>query len=222
LRLPEILTFDSAAAGLTVGVTAFELVRFVARLRKGQSAVVTAASGGVGRMLLQFARLFGATPIVAAVGSRLKAEGEVAGHCDFVVMYESATLTDELRRLLGRGVDIAFDSVGGHTTGELIRALAPFGRVVSFGQSAGPALVGTDELYPDNRSILGYNAGQVRKLNPRRAIASARRLLQLLSSGIVASAVTARYRLADAPLAHQALESRSSVGKLLLVPDGIN
>lgn len=220
-HLPETLTFDTAVAGLTVGVTAFELVRFVARLRQGQSVVVMAASGGVGRMLLQFARLFGATPLIGAVGSHSKAGGELTGYCDFVVTYESASLSDELGRLLNAGVDVAFDSVGGHSTGELIRALAPFGRLVSFGQSAGRALVGTDELYPDNRSILGYNASQVRRLKPRRAVASARRLLQLLSTGIVASTITARYRLSDAAIAHQALESRRSVGKLLLVPDGI-
>ena len=220
LRLPASVDFESGAAALTVGSTAHNVLVSVGRLRRGEQVLVLSAAGGVGSVAVQLAKLYGAGRVVGAVGSQQKLAAVLAAGADAAIDYEREPLAERARALSGgQGMDLVLDSVGARTLQESVASLAPFGRVVVFGQSSGAAPpIAFERLFPLGQSILGYSGGLERRLRPAAARAVGRRVLDMLVDGRLRIRLGARFPLSQAAEAHRLLESRVSVGKIVLIP----
>ncbi|HAD64250.1 MAG TPA: quinone oxidoreductase, partial [Alcanivorax sp.] len=138
VRLPDDID-DVLVAGMMVrGLTARILLTDVFPVREGSIILVQAAAGGVGQLLCQWARHLGAT-VIGTVGSQDKAERARRHGCHHVILYREQNVVDTVKQLTdGRGVDVAYDSVGKDTFYDSLACLAPRGHLVNFGQSSGP------------------------------------------------------------------------------------
>ena len=209
---------DDDAASLLMLVTAYNVLTLAGRLARGESVLVHAAAGGVGSTAVQIARALGAGTIFATVGSEEKRAVAHAAGADVVIDYRAE---DFAARVLdatdGRGVDLILDSVAGEVFGAGLTALAPFGRIVAFGNASGtPGTVRTNELHPSNRAVIGYSSGSYRKLRPEALRPAAEASLRLVADDKVHVVVGARFPLRDAAEAHRLVESRTGHGKVLL------
>ena len=120
----------------------------------------------------------------------------------------------------GAGVDLVFDGVGRDTFAGSLASVAPFGRLVTFGHSSGaPDPIALEQpFYGDNKSIIGYSTGGNRRWRPESLRAPAAAVIKLMAQGRWKPLISARYPLAQAGIAHQVVEDRDSVGKVLLIP----
>jgi NADPH:quinone reductase len=215
--LPEGIPFDVGAAAMLQGLTAHYLVRSTYPLRAGEVCLITAAAGGVGLLLCQLARLVGATAIAVA-STREKRELALGAGAAVAVDYDEAIDTAKsLTR--GAGVSVVYDSVGRDTFMESLKCLAPRGTMVLFGQSSGPVAPIDPQLLNRSgslfltRPMLAHYVATPVELKSRSA-----ELFDWILRGDLKIRIHAKYRLADARLAHQALEERKTTGKVLLEP----
>ncbi|MBP0463271.1 quinone oxidoreductase [Roseomonas sp. PWR1] len=218
LRLPDWMPERLAASVLLKGLTAEMLLRQVHRVQAGQTILVHAAAGGVGRILCQWAAHLGAT-VIGTAGSAAKAEVARAAGCAHVVLYRDQDFVAEVRRLTdGRGVDAAYDSVGHDTFDGSLDCLAPRGHLVNFGQASGPVppfqvqrlAAKSNSL---TRPILFHYIAERAALE-RMAAA----LFAVLEAGAVRAEPGAALPLAEAARAHHLLESRQAEAPLILLP----
>jgi NADPH2:quinone reductase len=214
--LPHGTDLRTAAALPTVLPTAYALLHRVGRLQPGETVLVQGAAGGVGTALGQLARAAGAGAVYGVVSSPEKDKyAREFGYDDvFVGEFEQAART----ATGGRGVDLALDPVGGDTLRAGLASLAPFGRLVSYGNASGaePWTVGQPELYPRGLSVAGFSILTLARTDPAALRALTERALATAADGTVSMPVTAEFTLEDAPDAHRLLDSRTSTGKLLL------
>lgn len=218
LRLPDGMDDRLAASVLLKGLTAEMLLRQVHRVEAGQTILVHAAAGGVGRILCQWAAHLGAT-VIGTAGSAAKAEVARASGCAHVVLYREQDFVAEVKRITGgRGVDAAYDSVGRDTFDGSLECLAMRGHLVNFGQASGPVppfqvqrlAAKSNSL---TRPILFHYIAERAALE-RMAAA----LFAVLGSGAVRAEPGATLPLAEAPRAHHLLESRQAEAPLVLLP----
>ena len=219
--IPDHIAFVDAAAAALVSGTATLMLEHIAGIREGESVLVHGAGGGVGTMALQVARACGASLLVGTIGSLWKEEQVREAGADEVVDYRSAQYADEVKAMTGGGgVDIILNPFGGITIERDLQCLAPFGRLVVFGEMRGePARIPANGLYTASRSVRGCSFGHYRKSRPQRAREVMERAIDLLSSGAIAVYVDRCFVLQEAALAHQFLEERKAVGKIVLVPE---
>lgn len=206
------------AAAVVVLMTAYNALIVKGGLQAGETVLVHAAAGGVGTVLLQLARLHGAGRVIAAVGSEEKRELALSSRAHTVVVGRGEELLHQIERAAPNGIDLILDSVAGEHFQAGVELLAPFGRVVVFGNAGGKAIVNTALLHTANRAVIGYSSGHYRKNRPAGVRQAALTMLDLLASGEISVPVTRSFPLADAAEAHRLLESRQSTGKLLLEP----
>jgi NADPH2:quinone reductase len=177
---------------------------------------VHAAAGGVGIMLSQLAKRCGVT-VIGTVGSDDKAATAKRFGADHVINYQRDNFADVARDLTaGRGVDAIFDAVGASTCQDDVKALRPFGRLISFGRASGPAELSGDDLQPKSLqwSHFGvFNAWQQPAIWDR-GVAN---LVPLIANGSVDPYITETYPWSQATAAHTRLENRQSQGKLALL-----
>ncbi len=218
--LPDAVDFETAAAFPTIGVTAYNLLQTVGRLQTGETVLIHAAGGGVGTTAVQIARLLGAGRIIGTVGDDAKAGLVRDLGADVAINYRREDFAARVRELTGdAGADVILDSVGGEVTAGSLRCLAPFGRLVAFGQASGEhGQVRTGDLYPLNKAVLGYSTGGYRRLRPAALRPAAEAVLAWLAEGQLRMVVTERLPLAEAATAHRRIESRATTGKILLLP----
>ena len=217
VEVPESLSTKLAAAVFLQGLTAHYLVTGAAPLEAGSTALVHAAAGGVGRLLVQAAKRRGAT-VLATCSTPEKAAMVRALGADHVLAY--ADVPGEVRRLTGgAGVDVAYDSVGQATFADSLAALRRRGVLVSYGQSSGPVtgfepamLSQGGSLYLTRPTLADYIAG------PGELAARSAELFSWISAGELDVLIHREYPLAEAAAAHTALAGRGTTGKLLLVP----
>lgn len=205
------------AASLTVLLTAYGLLE-KGDLSEGETVVIHGAAGGVGTVLLQLAKLRGAGQIVAAVGSEAKREVAKRYGADEVVVGRDEELLPGLRDALPNGADLILDPVAGPHFEARLELLAPFGRVVVYGNTAGHGHVGTGPLHSGNRSVIGYSSGHYIKNRPKGIRKASLAMLELLAEGKIEVPVSRVFPLEEAAEAHRFMESRESIGKLLLEP----
>lgn len=206
------------AAGVVVLMTAYNVLVVKGRLEPGETVLIHGAAGGVGTVLLQLARKLGAGRIIAAVGSEEKREVAESYGADTVVVGRGAELVERLREAAPEGVDLSLDPVAGEHFADRLELLAPFGRVVVFGNAGGDGRLSTGALHSANRTVIGYSSGHYRRNRPEGVRQAAALMLDLLAAGEITVPVTRTYPLAEAAAAHRFLESRQSTGKLLLEP----
>lgn len=216
--IPDELS-DEAVAGLTVLVTAYNLLTLAGRLEPGETVLVHAAAGGVGSTAVQLARALGASRVIATVGNESKAEFVRKLGADEVIGYEG--LAQRVLEFTNNvGADLILDSISGPVFQEGMKCLAPFGRLVIFGHASGQA--GTFETRPlhrQSKAVIGYSSGHLRRSRPDALRPTVAAVLGHLLRGEVRLEVGARFRLEEAAGAHALIESRQSVGKILLYPN---
>ncbi|MFD4522724.1 zinc-binding alcohol dehydrogenase family protein [Streptomyces sp. NPDC058470] len=214
--LPDGIDLRTGATLPTVLPTAYALIHTVGRLKTGETVLVQGAAGGVGTVAGQLAKAAGAGAVYGVVSGAAKAKYALDHGYDEVFV---GTFTDEVRGATdGRGVDLALDPVGGETLRGSLASLAPFGRLVSFGNasSAEPWRVGQPELYPTGLSVAGFSILSLAATAPGELREIAGRAFRTVAEGAVVLPVTAEFGLAEAWEAHRLMGARTSTGKLLL------
>ncbi len=218
--LPDDVS-DGTALGLVLqGTTAWHLLRTSAQLRAGESVVVHAAAGGVGTIAVQLAKRFGAGRVIAVASSPDKRELAVELGADAAVDGGADDLTAALREANGGArVDVILEMTGGRVFEQSLEALAPFGRLVHFGQAAraGAPAVDPGRLMATSRGVIGFWLVHVLR-KPELMSQAMSELLDAVVAGELRVVVGGTYPLEDARRAHADLRARTSVGKLVLTP----
>ncbi|GGQ81883.1 quinone oxidoreductase family protein [Streptomyces flaveolus] len=179
-----------------------------AQPRPGESALVTAAASGVGQLAVRLARTRGAARVVGAVSDPAKADFVRSLGADDVVVYGD----DDW----GEPVDYVLDGVGGRLLTPAVAALAPGGRLVAY--SSGGGTVRAYDLLVGARSVTGFQLARIAREQPELYETWRRELWRLFAEGVLRPAVHGRFPLEEATKAHEAVESRSNLGKVVLVP----
>lgn len=219
MRLPETLDDVAAASVLLKGLTAEMLLRRVHPVRAGEVVLIHAAAGGVGRLLVQWARALGAT-VIGTAGSEAKAAIASAAGAHHVIRYREQDVAAEVAQVTaGRGVDVVYDSVGADTFEGSLDALATRGHLVSFGQSSGPAApltmarLAARSLTVSRPIVFHFLA------DPPMRAEMARATFAALADGTLTIETGRVLPLREAAAAHELLESRTVAGPIVLVPD---
>jgi NADPH2:quinone reductase len=218
--VPQGVGARAAAALMLQGMTAHYLATDTFALGPGHTALIHAASGGVGLLLIQLAKRAGAR-VLGTVSNEDKAALAREAGADEVILYETEDFEAETRRLTGgRGVDVVYDGVGVATFLKSLRTLRPRGTLALFGQSSGPVapvdpqlLAAHGSLFLTRPTMGHYTADRAELLGRARA------LFDLVAAGALRVRIGATFPLAEAGAAHQALEARRTSGKVLLLPD---
>jgi NADPH2:quinone reductase len=218
-KLPAEVDFRDGAAVMLQGMTAHYLTHSAFPLQSGQMALVHAAAGGVGLLLIQVARLIGAR-VIGTVSTDGKAALARAAGADHVIRYDQADFESEVRKLAeGRGIDVVYDSVGRATFEKSLNCLKRRGMMVLFGQSSGPVppidlniLNAKGSVYVTRPSLAHYTA------TPEELNWRAGDLFRWMAEGKLHLRIDRAIPLRAASRAHQALEARETAGKVLLLP----
>jgi len=219
VRLPAGVDDRVAAAVLLKGMTAQYLLRRTFPLKRGDIALVHAAAGGVGSVLVPWARHLGAT-VIGTAGSDEKVRRALAAGCHHAVNYRSGDFVAAVRELTGgRGVDVVYDAVGKDTFLGSLDCLRPLGMMVSYGNASGkaPAL---EPLLLSEKGSLFLTRPTLAHYTARREdlLRTAAELFAVVASGVVKADIAQTYALKDAAQAHRDLEARNTVGTTLLLP----
>jgi len=214
--LPDDLADDVAVAMVGTGRMAVGILE-VAQPALDDVALVTSAAGGIGTLLVQGARKAGAT-VVGVVGGAAKVERVRRSGATVTADYTDPAWPDVVREALGgRGVTVAFDGVGGAVGRAAMDLLAPGGRLVLFGWSAGePTRFTSDELFDRGLSALVALGPRITKIPGGLRGLQERSLAEAAAGRLVPAVQT--FALRDAAAAHTALETRATSGKVVLVP----
>ena len=216
--LPAGVSAQDAAAVIFKGMTAQYLIKDTYKVGPGTVALLHAAAGGVGLILAQWASALGAT-VIGTVSRPEKVAAAQAAGCAHVLL-SSDDIPARVREITGGArAHVAFDSVGRDTWAGSLASLRPRGMMVSFGNASGvvpPIEVGSlataGSLYVTRPTLGSY------VLTPEEYQARAADVLRALQSGLIRATVHASYQLSDAASAHRALESRGTIGAVLLLP----
>lgn len=217
--VPEGVELETAAASMLQGMTAHYLVNSTFPAQEGQTALVTAAAGGVGLLLCQMLRDKGVR-VIGTVGSAEKAELARANGASETVLYRETDLVEEVNRLTdGQGVHVVYDGVGKDTFDAGLELLRPRGMMVLFGAASGavppvdPQVLNQKGSLFLTRPTLAHYAGEREELLWR-----AGEVLGAIGEGRLDIRIGGRYPLADAGQAQTDLEGGGTTGKLILVP----
>ncbi|MBX6363119.1 MAG: quinone oxidoreductase [Gemmatimonadetes bacterium] len=215
--VPDDVPADRAAAAMLQGMTAHYLATSTFPLEPGHRALVHAAAGGVGLLLVQLARRRGAV-VIGTAGTPEKAELARQAGADHVIVYTQQDFAAEVRRLTdGQGVHVVYDSVGRATFLAGLDLLQPRGMMVLFGQSSGPVepidpqiLNRKGSLFLTRPSLMHYTATR------DELLARAGDVLAWVADGSLQLRIDRELPLDRAADAHRALEARRTAGKVLL------
>lgn len=219
VKIPDELDFEQAAAAMLQGMTAHYLVQSSYPLKKGETALIHAAAGGVGLLLVQMAKQIGAR-VIATAGTHEKAQLARDAGADECIVYTEADFETETRRLTdGAGVHVVYDGVGKATFDKDLEVLRPRGYLVLFGGSSGAVppfdlikLSQKGSLFITRPTLAHYTVTR-EELEWR-----ANDVLMAIARGELKLRIHKVYPLAEAAQAHRDLEGRKTTGKLLLKP----
>jgi NADPH:quinone reductase len=215
--VPDALDLQAAAALLADGRTAIGLSR-AAGLAAGDRVLVTAAGGGVGSLLVQLARRAGAASVVGLAGGEGKLARVRELGADITVDYRQADWPDRVRVATGsKGVDVVFDGVGGEVGAQLVSLVAPGARYVIHGMASG-SLTTIDPAVSEERKVEVITLGDVLP-TPEDVRSATAEALAAAAHGWLVPTIGQTYPLERVAAAHAAIESRSTLGKTLLLTD---
>jgi NADPH2:quinone reductase len=220
VKLPERVDFRQGAAAMLQGMTAHYLTHACFPLAGGDTALVHAAAGGVGLLLVQLAKHLGAR-VIATAGSEAKAELARAAGADETIRYREQDFEAETKRLTdGRGVDVVYDGVAKDTFEKDLNVLRPRGMLVLFGGASG-AVPPLDPMRLSQKGSLVLTRPTLAHFIATRAELEHRAgaVLGMVERGELRLRIAHEYPLAAAADAHRDLEARTTAGKLLLIPE---
>jgi NADPH2:quinone reductase len=217
--VPADIDFRSAAAVMLQGMTAHYLTHSTYPLHNDDTALVHAAAGGTGLLLIQMAKQRGAR-VIGTVSTQEKAALAREAGADEIILYTQSDFEAEAKRLSdGQGVDVVYDSVGQTTFEKSLNCLKPRGYLVLFGQSSGPVppfdpgvLSAKGSLFLTRPSLANYTATRQELLD------RANDIFTWIGSGQLKLRIEQTFPLAQAAEAHRQLSGRKTTGKLLLIP----
>ena len=219
VRLPDSISFETAAAMMLQGLTVQYLFHRTFPLQGGETILFHAAAGGVGLIACQWARAIGVT-MIGTVGSDEKAALAKAHGCTHVINYNKENFVERVKEITeGKGVPVVYDSIGKDTFINSLDCLAPLGMMVSFGSASGPVppfslneLASRSSLFITRPSLMSYTA----KRNDLETMAA--HLFSMVESGKVKIDIHQRYPLSEVAQAHRDLEARKTTGSTILIP----
>ena len=219
VRLPEGVSASEGAAAILQGMTAHYLALSTYPLKEGDTCLVHAAAGGVGRLLCQVAKMRGARVVATAGGPEKVRIAHDAG-ADEAIDYKSQDFEAEVKKFTGgKGVEVVYDSVGKTTFEKSLNCLARRGMMVLFGQSSGAVppvdpqvLNQKGSLYLTRPTLFHYAAAREDLLE------RAGQVFEWIRNSKLRISIFREVPLADAAEAHRMLESRETTGKLVLIP----
>jgi len=219
VKLPQAISYETAAAMMLQGLTVQYLFRRTFRLQGGETILFHAAAGGVGLIACQWARALGVT-MIGTVGSDEKAELAKAHGCVHTINYNKENFVERVKEITGgKGVPVVYDSIGKDTFTGSLDCLAPLGMLVSFGGASGPVppfslneLASRGSLFVTRPSLFNYIA----RRDDLETMAA--ELFGMVESGKIKIGINQRYALKDVAQAHRDLESRQTTGSTILLP----
>jgi NADPH2:quinone reductase len=217
--IPDGVTDQQAAAAMLQGMTAHYLSHDTYPLKRGETALVHAAAGGVGLLLVQMAHHLGAH-VIATVSTDEKAKFAREAGADEVILYTQSDFEAETKRLTGgKGLDVVYDSVGKTTFEKGLNVLRPRGMMVLFGGSSGAVppfdlivLSQKGSLYLTRPTLVNYIATR------EELMARSGAVFGMIAAAKLKLRIAHTYPLAEVQQAHRDLEGRRTTGKLLLIP----
>ncbi len=219
VKLPDKLSFRDGAASMLQGMTAHYLTRSTYPLKSGDTCLVHAAAGGMGLLLTQMGKMFGAT-VIGTVSTEEKAALAKQAGADHVILYSKQDFVAEVKRITNnRGVDVVYDGVGATTFEKGLTCIRPRGVMALYGAASGP-------VGPMDLQLLNANGSLfVTRPSLNHHIASREELVQRsgdvlgwIRDGKLKLRVETTFPLDKAGEAHRALEGRKTTGKVLLIP----
>jgi NADPH2:quinone reductase len=210
---------QQAAAAMLQGMTAHYLSHDTYPLKRGETALVQAAAGGVGLLLTQMAHNIGAR-VIGTTSTEEKAKLARQAGADDIILYTQTDFESETKRLTAnKGVDVVYDSVGKTTFEKGLNLLRPRGMMVLFGGSSGAVppfdliqLSQKGSLYVTRPTLVNYTATR------EELVARSSAVFGMIAAGKLKLRIEHKYRLAQAEQAHRDLEGRKTTGKILLIP----
>jgi NADPH2:quinone reductase len=219
VKVPKGMETKMAAAIMLQGMTAHYLAHDTYPLKKGDWCLVHAGAGGVGLLLIQMAKMAGAT-VISTVSTDEKAKLAKEAGSDHVILYTQTDFAAETLKVAGtRKLDVVYDSVGKDTFDKGLDLLRPRGLMVLYGQASGPVapfnlglLASKGSLFLTRPTLVSYIASRQDLENRSSAV------MNMVSSGKLKVRIGATFPLAQAKQSHDALEGRKTTGKVLLIP----
>lgn len=219
VSVPHGVSSQQAAAVLLQGMTAHYLAMTTYPLKPGNVALIHAAAGGTGALLVQIAKQCGAR-VIGTVGNEEKARIAKSAGADEAIIYTQTDFETEVKRLTNnKGVDVVFDSVGKDTFDKSLNCLKPRGMMVLFGQSSGPVppfdpqtLNAKGSLFLTRPTLAHYTADRA------ELVQRASDIFKWIVDGKLTVRIDKTFALANAADAHRYLESRQALGKIILTP----
>ncbi len=217
--VPAAISDEQATAAMMQGLTAHYLVNDAHKLKAGETALVHAAAGGVGLLVVQLAHAIGAR-VIGTVSSDEKGELAREAGADEVIVFTRQDFEPEVKRLTGgKGVDVVYDGVGKATFEKNLNVMKMRGMLVLYGMSSGPVppvdpakLSEKGSLYMARTTLAHFTATR------EELIARTSALFAMIAGGSLKVRIAKKYPLAEAAEAHRDMEARKLAGKLLLVP----
>lgn len=217
--VPAAIDTKSAAAIMLQGMTAHYLTHSTYALKNGETALIHAAAGGVGLLLVQIAKMIGAK-VIGTVSTEQKAKLAKQAGADEAILYSHTDFLTEVKKLTGgKGVHVVYDSVGATTFEKSLDCLRPRGYLVLFGQSSGPVppfepgkLATKGSLFLTRPSLAHYT------LNRAELLQRSGDLFNWIAAGKLKLRVENVYSMTEAAEAHRQLEGRKTTGKVVLFP----
>ncbi|MBY0511170.1 MAG: quinone oxidoreductase [Rhodospirillaceae bacterium] len=219
VKIPANVDDVTAGAAYLKGLTVACMVRNVHKIAPGKTVLVHAAAGGVGSLLVQWAKHLGAT-VIGTAGSTEKLEAARRSGCAHVINYREQDFVAAVRELTGgRGVDVVYDGVGRDTFKGSLEALALCGHLINFGQASGPVdPVAPTELFVRSATLSRPNVFHYVQQQRATLENAAAELFRGLAEGWLRIPKPALFPLTAAADAHKALESRAISGSIVLQP----
>jgi NADPH:quinone reductase len=218
IPLPDFISFEQGAAFPIQTLTAWFMIHTSHHMTPGQTVLVHSAAGGVGIVAMQIAKAAGAR-VIATVSSNSKVDIVKEYGADEVINYETHDFAAEAKRLTGgKGVDLILDAVGKPTFEKGIGCLAPFGHTILYGRAGGPPdKLDVFKLFEKSLKVSGF-VMYTASANPELMRKGIEHSFGLIREGKLKLLIGKSYPLAEAAAAHRFIESRGSVGKLVLIP----
>jgi NADPH2:quinone reductase len=219
VRIPDSVDTKTATAAMLQGMTAHYLSHDTYPIRPGDTVLIHAAAGGVGRLLVQMAKMRGAR-VIGTVSTADKADHACRAGADDLILYTETDFEAEIKHLTGgRGVDVVYDSVGRPTFHKSLNCLRPRGYLVLYGQAGGavepfdPQILNQKGSLFLTRPSLGHYAATAAEIQAR-----AKDIFNWIAQDRLEVVVDRVFSLAETAAAHRYIEARKTMGKVLLQP----
>ncbi|WP_419883638.1 quinone oxidoreductase family protein [Peribacillus sp. B-H-3] len=216
IPIPDDMDYQTAASIPLQGLSAYHILKTMGRVQKGETVLIHAAAGGVGLLAVQLAKIFGAGKVIATASSPEKLKLAEDMGADVLIDYTEEGWEERVLEAAEKGVDVALEMAGGSVFKKTLRCLAPFGRIIVYGNASGEQYkMNPQILMRRNQSVMGFFLPQIMK-KPELLQSSINELFAYVNDGRLKLSIGGVYPLDQAAKVHKDLQSRLTKGKLIL------